>query len=183
MNPILFVLAVFAGPGTDEAELARKCGSQIPWISDEVELEDGSTRPPAAPAEDRTALLERAKALAREKHRLILWYCPRVPGTHMYRAAVLDTYAKVAFFTDPGIVELVKAKFVPLRLACDGTLSAATGLRMPDFVEPGFVLLSPDGRIVHTIDRIRTFNAGWLRGALVRVLRKNPAFNAPAGSS
>lgn len=183
MHLILLALAVAAGPGPDEGALARRCGSQIPWITDGVELEDGSTRPPSAPAEDRIGLLERAKALAREKNRLILWYCPRVPGKHMYRAAVLDTYAKVAFFTDPGVVELVKAKFVPLRAACDEKLSAATGLGMPSFVEPGIVLLSPEGRVVHTLDRIRTFNAGWLRGALVRVLRKNPDFNAPAGSS
>jgi hypothetical protein len=54
---------------------------------------------------------------------------------------------------------------------------------MPQFIEPGFVVLTPDGKIVHTLDRLRTFNADWLRAALVALLRENPAYNAPAGDS
>jgi hypothetical protein len=166
-----------------EEALYRKCDSSIPWISDGTELADGSTLPPKETGANRAALLEEAKNTARERNRLILWYCMRVPGTHTYRAAVLDTYAKVVFFTDPGLIDLIRSKFVPLRMSCDATTSAATGIQALDFVEPGFILLAPDGRIVHRIDRIRTFNADWLRAALVAALRANPKFNAPAGNS
>jgi hypothetical protein len=169
--------------GFSEGDLARKCDSQIPWISDGAEVVDGTTDAPLGPAVDRVALLERAKKLAAERKRLVLWYCPRVPGTHMLRAAVLDAYARILFFTDPGVTDLVNAKFVSLRAACDPALSAATGIRMPQFIEPGFIVLTPEGKIVHAIDRLRTFNADWLRAALIEVLRANPTFNAPAGDS
>src|SRR5262249_26791999 len=118
---------------------------------------------------------------AREKKRLILWYCPRIAGTHMFRAAVLDGYAQAVYFSDPGVVDLIQAKFVPLRLTCDEKLGAAIGLRKIDFVEPGFLVLTPEGRIVHKVDRLRTFNADWLRALLVEVLRKNEEYNRPAG--
>jgi len=185
------VLTICLAPGaalglaqeTPEIALFKKCHTGIPWITDGTEIQDGTPKPPLDPAVDRLALLENAKALGRERGRLVLWYCMRVPGTHTYRAAILDTYMRVALFTDPGLVDLVRAKFVPLRMACDDKVSAATGIRFPDFIEPGLVLLTPEGRVVHTIDRIRTFNADWVRAALIAVLRKNDAYNAPAGES
>jgi hypothetical protein len=181
------LLLAFLAPSQDlpESALARRIDSQIPWLSDGVVLVDNS-QPGRAPKEapvDREALLAQARKLARERGRLILWYCPRTPGTHMYRAALLDTYLKAAIFSDPGFVELVQAKFVPLRMACDEKRFAALGFKRFQFVEPGFLLLSPEGRIVHAIDRIRTFNADWMRAALVSVLRKNDEYNAPAGGS
>jgi hypothetical protein len=96
----------------------------------------------------------------------------RLPGTHTYRAAILDTYMRVAIFTDPGVAELVASSFVPLRMACDEKTSAATGVRFPDRIEPALIFMTPDGQIVHTLDRIRTFNADWIRAVLVAVLRK-----------
>jgi hypothetical protein len=169
--------------GQAEEMLYRRCDSTIPWISDGTELADGSNLPPKESGTNRATLLEEARNTARERNRLILWYCMRVPGTHTYRAAVLDAYARVVFFTDPGLIDLIRSKFVPLRMSCDATMSAVTGIKALDFVEPGFILLAPDGRIVHRIDRIRTFNADWLRAVLVAALRTNPQFNAPAGSS
>ena len=148
-----------------EAALSKKCDSQIPWITDGTELEDGSKDFPKEPV-DRLALLERAKKEAGERKRPILWYCMRVPGTHTYRAAVLDGYARVALFTDPALVELVKAQYVPLRMACDERVSAATGVKFPEFIEPGFVVMTPEGKVVRTLDRLRTFNAARIRVAL-----------------
>ncbi|HXX92549.1 MAG TPA: prenyltransferase/squalene oxidase repeat-containing protein, partial [Planctomycetota bacterium] len=112
-----------------------------------------------------------------------LWYCMRVPGTHMYRGELVDNYMKVAIFTDPGVVDLVKSKFVALRMACDEKTSGLTGIKRFDFVEPGLIVLSPDGTLVHKIDRIRTFNADWVRAALIEILKKDGAHNAPAGDT
>jgi hypothetical protein len=183
MKLILLLLLALQEPA--ENALVKKLDSQIPWITDGTILVDGEQlgRRPKNFQIDRAALLEEAKKKATEKNRLILWYCPRVPGGHMNRAEVLDGYIRSVFFTDPGIVDLVNAKFVPLRMCCDRETSNATGIKKLAFVEPGFLLMTPEGTIVHTIDRLRTYNADWLRAVLVAVLRKHEKYNAPAGDS
>jgi hypothetical protein len=177
------VLAALLAQATPEQALYERCDREIPWITDGVEIADGTPKPAIDPSVDRLALLEKAKGAARERNRLILWYCMRVPGTHTYRSPILDVYAKVALFTGSSLVDLVRAKFVPLRMACDEKVSAATGIRFPEFIEPGFIVLTPEGRVVHTLDRLRTFNADGVRAALIAVLRKHEPFNAPAGGS
>jgi hypothetical protein len=184
MKSILLAF-LFALQESPEASLYKRCDSEIPWITDGTQLIDNAQpgrRPAEAPV-DRVALLERAKEEAAKKNRLILWYCMRMPGTHMYRGELVDNYMKVAIFTDPGVVDLVKAKFVPVRMACDDKLLATLGLKRFEFVEPGFFILAPDGTLVHRIDRIRTFNADWVRSALISVLHKDEKHNAPIGSS
>ena len=175
---VVFAIPLEGRQDSPESVLFKKCDNQIPWLTDGVEITDGTPKPPIDPNVDRPQLLDMAKALAREQNRLILWYCMRVPGTHTYRAAVLDTYMRVAFFTDPGLVDLIASSFVPLRMACDEKTSAATGIRFPEVIEPALLFLTPEGRIVHRLDRIRTFNADWLRAVLFAVLRKH----APDGS-
>ncbi len=181
-----FLLALILLQSSEEA-LAKKCDSQIPWITDGIELIDmelaaghhpnfPEAHQPSYKA-DRAALLAKAKAAAQEKNRLILWYCPRMHGLHMYRAVLTDRYMKVTAFTDPGVVELINAKFVPLRMCCDEETGKALGLRPFDFVEPGFIFMTPDGKVVHKIDHLRTFNGDWFRAALTAVLRKNSDFD------
>jgi hypothetical protein len=165
MAALLFVLMLALPQESAEEALFRKCDRQIPWITDGVELEDGTPSPPL-PDVDRLALLERAKTQAREQNRQVLWYCPRLAGTHTTRAANLDIYARVALFTDPRLVDHIKATFVPLRMACDAKTAAATGIKFPERVEPAIFLITPEGKIVKTIDRIRTFSADAVRASL-----------------
>jgi hypothetical protein len=185
MNSTLLILSLALAQESPEAALYKRCDSEIPWITDGAKLIDNAQpgRQAVDPPVDRAALLERAKDEAKKRNRLILWYCMRVPGTHMYRGELVDNYMKVAIFTDPGVVELVKSKFVPVRMAGDDKLSALTGLKRFDFVEPGFIILAPDGTVVHRLDRIRTYNADWVRAALIEILKKDGTHNAPAGES
>src|SRR5262245_50770335 len=182
---LLIVLALLVPQESVENDLVKKIDSQIPWISDGTILRDAEQlgRIPGNYKTDRAALLDSAKKKAAEKKRLILWYCPRVPGSHMNRAEVLDGYIRSVLFTDPDFVDLVNAKFIPLRMCCDLATSKATGIKKFEFVEPGFIVMNPEGEIVHQINRLRTFNPDWMRQALIAVLRKNPDFNAPAGES
>lgn len=177
-----------------ELPLARRCDSQIPWISDGTELIDmelaaghhpqhPEARKPRNFDVDRLPLLEKARSEAAARRRLILLYCPRAAGLHMYRAVLLDRYMRIAAFTDPGVVDLVRAKFVPLRLCADEKISAALGLKPFGFVEPGLIVLTPEGKVVRRIDRIRTFNADWFRAVLRAALREHPEYNRPAGES
>jgi hypothetical protein len=190
----MHLLAWFLAVQDPDAALARKCDSQIPWIADGTELIDmelaaghhpqyPEAREPKNYKVDRSALLAKARAEAARKNRLILWYCPRVSGLHMYRAILPDRYMKSVAFTDPGVVDLVTSKFVPLRMCSDPPSGAPLGIQAFDFVEPGFIFLTPEGKVVHKIDRIRTFNADWIRSALIAVLRENPSYNRPIGDS
>jgi hypothetical protein len=191
MIPVLLALWALQDPLT---RLADRCDSQIPWIADGTELIDmelakghhpqyPDAREPRHYQVDRLALLAKARALASQKGRLILWYCPRVRGLHMYRAILPDGYMKAVAFTDPGVVDLISTKFVPLRMCSDEATGAALGVKAFEFVEPGFIVLTPEGKVVHTMDRLRTFNSDWFRAALVAVLREHPEYNRPAGDS
>jgi hypothetical protein len=183
------ILALLLQQPSEEA-LAKKCDSQIPWLSDGIELIDmelaaghhpnfPEAHQPSYKA-DRPALIEKAKGLALAKNRLILWYCPRMYGLHMYRAVLTDRYMKATAFTDPGVVDLIGRNFVPLRMCCDEETGRKLNLKPFDFVEPGFIFMTADGKIVHKIDHIRTFNSDWFRAALVSVLRQNPDFKDEA---
>jgi hypothetical protein len=173
----------------NEAALASKVDSLIPWITDGTELVDMELAaghhpqfPEAREAKnlrvDRRPPLDRAKALAREKKKLILWYVPRVVGLHMYRATLPDTYMRVAVFTDPDVAAFVNDNFVPLRMCADAT----SGLKPFEFVEPGIVFLTPEGQVVHKLDRLRTFNAAWFLAVFKAVLR-DPVERPPAPRS
>lgn len=190
---IAIALLALALQSPEEAA-AQRCDSQIPWITDGVELIDmelaaghhpqyPEARFPKNYKVDRAALLARARAAAAERNRLVLWYCPRVYGLHMYRAVLPDRYLKATAFTDPGVVDLITSKFVPLRMCCDEETGKALQLKPFDFVEPGFVVLAPDGTILHKLDHVRTFNADWFRAALIAVLRQHAEFNRPVGTS
>ena len=189
----LAVVVLLLALQSPEEAAARKCDSQIPWMSDGIPLIDmelAAGHHPQFPEAhqpkydfDRPALLAKARAAAAEKNRLILWYCPRVYGLHMYRAVLPDRYMKATAFTDAGVVDLIQAKFVPLRMCCDEAIGKALNLKPFDFVEPGFVVMTPDGKIVHKLDHFRTFNADWFRAALIAVLRRNGDYNKPSGDS
>src|SRR5687768_14211763 len=115
----------------NEAALAGKIDSQIPWIHDGTELIDmelAAGHHPQFPAAreaknlrvDRRPVLERAKAKALQEKKLILWYVPRVVGLHMYRAILPDRYMRVAVFSEPRAARFIRDRFVPLRMCADG---------------------------------------------------------------
>jgi hypothetical protein len=169
-----------------EEALAKKCDSQIPWLTDGtrlIDMELAAGHHPQFPeahqpdyTADRPALIEKAKGLAKERNQLILWYCPRMYGLHMYRAVLTDRYMKATAFTDPAVVDLITKNFVPLRMCCDEATGKAQNLKPFDFVEPGFIFMTPDGKVVHKIDHIRTFNSDWFHAALLAVLGQHPDY-------
>ncbi len=162
-------------PGANE--LARKCGSTVKWAANDTwQPPDGQPeRTPGkdAPKIDRVELWNGAKAKAKEQSRLILWYVFRVAGVQMYRSPLPDGYMMQTMFSDPEIVELVNRRFVPVRLFADGALGAEVGIKALEFVEPGLVFCDADGKVVHKIDRIRTFSPDWFLSVLVAVLKKS----------
>lgn len=148
-------------------------GDEIPWRTDGQDFRE--TDQERLLAADRNTLVDEAVAAAKARGTLVLWYVPRIrertlQGRQMYRAPVLDLYARQVLFGDPDVAELATHAFVPLRCVLDQGLSDRFGLKPLQFVEPAVVWLDGDGKVVHLVERIRTFHAPWFADLCVRVL-------------
>jgi len=172
-----------SGSGSEEAKLralADRCGSQIEWMRDQIGPDDGGgafkyvERGKGTPPRELKPLIGEALSRAREQHRLVLWHVYRLQGQHMYRAPNLDDYMDQVLWSDPALVELVTHRFVPLRTQCPKEIGKEYGLVAWDVVEPAIAFLTPDGKVVHRIDRIRTFDPRWFAEVLRRVLALHP---------
>jgi len=146
----------------------------IPWLTDGQEYYEREPRALVVKV-DRSALIDEACKKAKEQRKLVLWYVHRIKekdlgGRQMYRAPVLDIYARQVLFADPDVSELLTHAFVPLRCEMDQKLSDRFGLKPLAFVEPAVVFLDGDGKVVHFVERIRTFHGQWFADLCVRVL-------------
>ena len=150
-------------------------GDEIPWRTDGQEyVEGGKVKNVKV---DRMALVDEACAAAKQKGTLVLWYIHRIQektlhGNQMYRSPVLDVYARQVLFGDADTAELATHAFVPLRCVMDQKLSDRFGLKPLAFVEPAVVFLDGDGKVVHFVERIRTFHGPWFADLCVRVLEQ-----------
>lgn len=145
----------------------------IPWTSDGAEFYDHFRV--GRIDVDRLALIDAACAKARKERKLVLWYVHRIQeqqlaGRQMYRAPVLDVYMQQVVFADRDVAALSTECFVPVRCVLDEPLAQRFGLRPLQFVEPAVVFLDGDGKVLHHVERIRTFHAQWFADLLVRVL-------------
>ncbi|MEZ5962984.1 MAG: hypothetical protein R3F56_03965 [Planctomycetota bacterium] len=150
--------------------------SLIEWRRDPEDFVDGR-RPKRSLTEkvDRGALIDAAIADAKASGRPVLWYVYRIVekssgGMQMYRAPILDLYARQVLFADPDVADIVRTRFVPVRMVCDEAMSARFGLRPLQFVEPAVVFVHGDGRVIHVVERLRTFDGLWFAHLLRRVL-------------
>lgn len=160
---VAFLSSLLRGASAQEDPVAAgwaKCDSEIEWNSDERKVRDNAQgRTLAKSKVDVDELFEKAKAAAKESGKLILWYIPEVQGSHMYRPVILDNYMKAAIWTDEAVVDLVKRRYVPLRAAAAGTLAGDVGVKRWEIVEPAIVVMDAEGKRLHAMQRIRTFNA------------------------
>jgi tetratricopeptide (TPR) repeat protein len=147
----------------DVQELADRCGSQIEW----------------------RRTLEQGLEDARRLDRLVLWHIPTILKSPMDKKRALDAYMRASVWTDPRVVRFVQERCVPVRVSARGESVDRYDLKPLRFVEPGFLVLKPDGEVVHRIDRISTFSAPFilhvLREAFSRAGR--PVEDRPAERS
>ncbi|MDA0934960.1 MAG: hypothetical protein O3C51_16040 [Planctomycetota bacterium] len=153
----------------------------VPWTLDpEVFIDARSAKRSLDLEVDRAAILDGAIEKAQAKNKLVFWYVPRIvegenKGRQMYRAPVLDLYAMQVLFHDPDVAALLSTRFVPVRLVLDEPLAARFDLRPLGFVEPAILVLDGRGRVVHFVERIRTFDAAWLDRLLRHLLDETGA--------
>src|SRR6185369_8571231 len=96
----------------------------------------------------------------------------------MYRAPNLDDYMDAVPWSDPDVVALVRDRFVPLRMRVSKAIGADFGVLAWDKVEPALIFLTPDGKVAHVVDRIRTFDARWFAEVLRLVVAAHPELRA-----
>ena len=129
------------------------------WIAKAIEA--------APPIED---LLRKA----REERKYVFWYVPSVAGQHMILPHLLDRYLMLGPLSDPEVAGVLNTRFVTLKLPAGGALAKRFGLEAPGFIEPGFLILSPDGKVLHRMNRVNTFEPSWFLHTLRAVLRGQP---------
>jgi len=155
----------------DPSPADLKLDGGIAWQRDDGAAGEGR----ATAKVDRGAVLDAAIAEAGGSGKLVLWYVYRIVekqlgGRQMYRAPILDLYTQQVLFADADVADIVRTRFVPLRMTCDEAMSERFGLRPLQFVEPAVVFLDGAGKVVHVVERLRTFDALWFAQLLRRVL-------------
>jgi hypothetical protein len=175
---VVVLASSFAPAPAQELSVARaaaRIDTQIPWITDNFSPGDPGGPVPRLPKSDvdRGRLLDEALQKAAAEKKLVFWYIPRIEGVQMYRPALLDDYMRVTAFTNPMLANLISTRFVPLRMAVSRSLFERTGIKNVDWVEPAIAILDKDGRLLHRLDRIRTFNVDFFRATLISVLGKH----------
>ncbi len=174
--------------GEDEdAAIWKRCYEAVPWLysadvpDTEREMMDLVSRGALAAHRRRWIraaitggpTIEECLEKAAAQRKLLLWYVPTVEGQHNVLPHLLDRYMMVGPFSHPDVVALLERRFVSIRLPGGGDLAKTYALTSPDFLEPGLLIFHPDGRMVHRMDRISTFNPEYFLHLFVTLLDRH----------
>ncbi len=103
-----------------------------------------------------------ALAESQQTGKPVFWYINTVPATFTDRKVEIDRYMLAGPFSYPKIIELLNNDFIPVREAPSDQLSQKYNLRTYEFVEPGFLVISPAGEVTGRVDRLTTLPPDWL---------------------
>ena len=125
----------------EPSQFSGQCGSQVLWRDDVA-----------------SAVKESASS-----GKPIFWYVPTIEGSFMDRKPVIDQYMMAGPFAWPAIAAMLNQHFIPAK----SPASRALKTRFPEiktyaFVEPGFLILNPDGSVKDKIDQLTTLDPYWL---------------------
>lgn len=140
------------------APAAARVGSAVPWRES----------------------LEQALAEAKEQKKPVFWYVPAVAGSPMDRKPEIDLYLRGGPFSWPSTIELLKAHFVPVVEVPRADRLKKLGRATP-FIEPGYVVLGPDGGLLLAVDQVTTLQPEWFEAPLRR-LAHEPAEGFPGAA-
>lgn len=111
----------------------------------------------------------------------VFWYVPTLDGTFMDRKPVIDRYMMGGPFSWPAIIALINERTIPLKMTPRPGDAEQFGLQPYEFVEPGFVLLRPDGTLQQKVDRLTTLHPYWLFGVLGAALGDQRSWSQASG--
>ncbi len=121
---------------TQPTGLAQRAGSAVSWRADLT-----------------TALDE-----ARSSGKPVFWYVPTIAGSPMDRRVEIDRYMMAGPFSWPRTAALLNTAFVSVRMKADRAQCAERGLAPLEFVEPGWIVLGPNGDELAREHQITTFH-------------------------
>ncbi len=99
---------------------------------------------------------------SRETGKPVFWYVTTVKGSFMDRKKEIDRYMMAGPFSNPQIIRLLNEEFIPVRAKANEREQQTYDLVPFKFIEPGFVVLAPDGSPKLVVDRLTTFQSRWL---------------------
>ena len=131
----------------EPSDFSRQCGSAVPWRGD----------------------LQQAMQESQHTGKPVFWYVPTIHGSFMDRQPVIDQYMMAGPFSWPAVVELLRSHFIPVKSeATPEWQERYDKIQAYHFVEPGFVVLNPDGSVRLVIDQLTTLDPTWLAHRLAQ---------------
>ena len=109
-----------------------------------------------------------AIAKSQQVNKPVFWYVPTLRGTFMDRKKEIDRYMMAGPFSWRPTVASINENFVPLKASPTKNQMEKYGLAPFDFIEPGFVILKPEGTLIEKVDRITTLHPKWFNEVLAR---------------
>lgn len=128
-------------------ELAARAGSAVPWRNN----------------------VDAALAEAKEKHGLVFWYVPSIARSPMDRKPEIDWYLRGGPFSWPSTIELLRTHFVPVAEVPKGARAEKYELLRNKYIEPGYLVLDGDGKVLLRVDQITTLHPEWFEAPLRRL--------------
>ncbi len=148
-----------------------------------------TSRPTPTPAAARagTAVewrqgLAQAKADSRDLARPLFWYLPTIKGSPMDRKPEIDRYMMAGPFSNPDVVGLLNTRFVPVRHVPSRKEGRQLELEPLGFIEPGYLVMSPDGEVLARCHQLTTLHPAWFLSRLGQLVgaSRPPARSVPA---
>ncbi len=92
----------------------------------------------------------------------IFWYVPTLRGTFMDRKTEIDRYMLAGPFSWPKIINLLNDHYIPVRSIPTLKQQQTFDLVPYKFVEPGFLVITSDQRVIQQADHLTTLHPQWL---------------------
>ncbi len=137
---------------TVPSEATRAAGTEIHWLHD----------------------LEAALAQAKANTRPVFWYVPSLQGSPMDRKPEVDLAMMAGPFASPEVAAVLERRFIPLKLVGGDQHRERYGLERLRFIEPGFLVLAPDGTMLKSVDCITTLSNDWFLWQFRDALSRDP---------
>jgi len=156
--PVAFVLFASTSPALAQdgnstekirrspSEVAARAGSLVAWRSD----------------------VDAALAEAASSGKPVFWYVPTIAGSFMDRQPEVDRAMLAGPFSWPRTIALLNERYVPVRAEADPALAQRFGLEPVGFIEPGYLVLAPDGNEAWRTDSLTTLHPRWFLAPLAQ---------------